>query len=257
VEHDTSGSRAVEPEAAHPEAPLWRRLFAEWLGTAFLTFVAAGAEIDAVLSHGKVDLVAKSLAPGFVIAALIYSMGDISGAHFNPAVSLAFAVRRVFDWRQVPLYWAAQFAGALSSAALLRALFGTIAHGGTNQLHTTVGRGFVLEVVLTWLLVTVILNTATRQRVVGAEAAIAVGFTIAVCGLFAEPLTGASMNPARSLGPAIVSGALEHKWIYVAGPAVGALIAVATTWVLHPTRNADEEEAASGDTQHERVRMGG
>jgi aquaporin Z len=221
-------------------------LFAEALGAAFLTFVAAGAKITAVLSHGKVDLVATALAPAFVVAAMIYSVGDVSGAHFNPAVSLAFALRRVFAWRQVPLYWAAQLLGAIGAAAVLRALFGTVAHLGRNELHTTVARGLVLEAILAWLLFTVVLNTATRHRVVGAEAAIAVGLTIAMCGLFAEPLTGASMNPARSLGPAIVGTTFHDQWIYLAAPAIGAALAVLTTWVLHPERNPGEVEAASG-----------
>jgi aquaporin Z len=238
---------AASDRDGESEPPLPRRLFAEALGAGFLTFVAAGAEIDAVLSHGKVDLVAKAVAPGFVVMAMIYAMGDVSGAHFNPAVTTAFALRRVFSWRQVPAYWAAQFGGAIAAAALLRSLFGTTARVGSSQLHTTTGRGFVLEIVLSWLLITIILNTATRNRVVGPEAAIAVGATIALCGLFAEPLSGASMNPVRSLGPAFVSGTLTHQWIYVVAPLTGAVLATATSRVLHPHREPEEVKVANGD----------
>jgi aquaporin Z len=229
------------------EPPLARRLYAEVLGTGFLTFVAAGMEIAAVRSHGQVDLIARSFAPGFVIMAMVYAMGDVSGAHFNPAVSLAFALRRVFEWRQVPLYWAAQLLGAIGAAALLRALFGRVAHVGSNQLHTTVAKGLVIEVMLAFILITVVLNTATRHRVIGAEAAIAVGATIVLCGLFGGTFSGPSMNPARSLGPAIVSGTFRDQWVYVVAPAMGCVLAVISTWILHPQRNEEEVEAASGE----------
>jgi MIP family channel proteins len=243
---DASRSGATG-DAEEREPPIARRLYAEVLGTGFLTFVAAGVEIAAVRSHGEVDLVARSFAPGFVVMAMIYAMGDVSGAHFNPAVSLAFALRRVFDWRQVPLYWAAQILGAVAAATLLRVLFGRVAHVGASQMHTTVAKGVVIEVMLTWLLITIVLNTATRHQVIGAEAAIAVGATIVVCGLFGGPLTGPSMNPARSLGPAIVSGTFRNQWVYVVAPAMGCVVAAISTWILHPHRNVEEVEAAGGE----------
>jgi aquaporin Z len=242
-----TGTTGATGDGDGREPPIARRLYAEVLGTGFLTFVAAGVEIAAVRSHGEVDLVARSFAPGFVVMAMIYAMGDVSGAHFNPAVSLAFALRRVFEWRQVPLYWAAQLIGAVAAAALLRALFGNVARVGSNQLHTTVTKGFVIEVMLAWLLVTIVLNTATRHQVIGAEAAIAVGATIALCGMFGGSLTSASMNPARSLGPAIVSGTFAHQWVFVVAPAAGCALAVISTFILHPRRNDDEVEAAGGE----------
>jgi aquaporin Z len=125
-------------------------------------------------------------------------------------------------------------------------LFGRVAHVGSNQLHTTVAKGVVIEVMLAWLLILIVLNTATRQRVIGAEAAIAVGATIALCGLFGGTLTGASMNPARSLGPAIVSGTFRNQWVYVVAPAMGCVLALVCTGILHPHRNEGEVEAASG-----------
>ncbi|MDQ1467029.1 MAG: aquaporin [Actinomycetota bacterium] len=242
-----SDSARVDGRDGERETPLARQLFAESLGTGFLTFIAAGAQIDAVLSHGRVDLVAKAFAPGLLVMALIYAMGDVSGAHFNPAVTLAFTLRRVFPARLLPLYWAAQVVGALGAAGLLRAMFGTTEHLGSSRLHISAGRGFVFEIVLTWLLITVILSTATRHRVIGPEAAIAVGGTIALCGLVAEPLTGASMNPARSLGPALVSGTYHDLWIYLGAPLAGAVVATLTARLLHPHRNQGEVEAAGGE----------
>lgn len=243
---DASNSRGRD-DGAEREPALARRLYAEVLGTGFLTFVAAGLEIAAVRSHGEVDRVARSLAPAFVVMAMVYATGDVSGAHFNPAVSLAFALRRVFEWRQVPLYWAAQLLGAVAAAALLRGLFGRVANVWTNEIHTTVAKGFVIEVMLSVLLIMIVLNTATRHRVIGAEAAIAVGATIAACGMFGGPFTGPSMNPARSLGPAIVSGTLRNQWVYVLAPVMGGVLAVMSTWILHPHRNEEEVEAASGE----------
>jgi aquaporin Z len=164
-------------------------------------------------------------------------------------VTLAFALRRSFGWGLVPVYWLAQIAGGLLGAAVLRGLFGTVAHGGANQLHVTVGRGVVLEAVLTMILVFVVLNTATRHRVVGSEAALAVGATIALCGLLAEPLSGASMNPARSLGPVVVGGSWAHAWVYVVGPVAGAVAAVIVSFTVHPGTGPDEKAAAEGDAK--------
>src|SRR5204863_1921938 len=181
-----------------------------------LTLVAAGGELLAALTKGEVSTAAKVVAPGLVVMALIYALGDVSGAHFNPAVTLAFALRRVFRWSCVPAYWITQFVAAIAAAAVLRLMFGDIAHLGANHVrHATTTTGLATELLLTWLLVTVILNTATRARVLGPNAAIAVGATIALCGLFAGPVSGASMNPARSLGPALVAGYATNWWIYV------------------------------------------
>ncbi|HEV7526828.1 MAG TPA: aquaporin [Acidimicrobiia bacterium] len=229
------------------EANLARRVLAELVGTFFLTTVAAGAEIVAVTSRGQLSDTSKVVAPGLVVMALIYSLGDVSGAHFNPVVTLAFAVRGVFRWSCVPVYWAAQLAAATVAAVGLRALFGDVAHLGAPRTHVIAGKAFAVEAVLTLLLVLVISNTATRARVIGPNAALAVGGTIALCGLIGEPLSGAAMNPARALGPELVAGFWTHAWVFTAGPIVGALVAVLLTAALHPSETSDEVDAAEGE----------
>jgi len=224
-----------------------RALVAELLGTFGLTFFAAGGDVIASLSPGQVPYPVKWAAPGLLVMAMIYSIGDISGAHINPAVTLAFAVRKSFPWKMVPFYWVVQLVGAILAALLLAALFGTMGHLGANRPHHGTGAAFLTEVVLTWLLVTVILSTAQGHRLVGPNAGIAVGGTIALAGLIFGPISGASMNPARSLGPAIVSGSLGDAWLYVLAPAVGALAAAGIVWLLRGDPNAHEEDAATGE----------
>lgn len=226
-----------------------RALVAELFGTFALTLVAAGGEVIGTLSHGEVDATARAVAPGLLVMAMIYAIGDVSGAHINPAVTFAFALRRDFPWRHVPLYWAAQIAGAVTAAALLLALFGDVNHLGASVPHAGPGTALVMEVVLTILLVSVILGTATRDHIIGPNAAIPVGGTVALCGLFAGPISTASMNPARSLGPALVSGALGSSWVYVVGPLLGACVAVLLTWAYHGGQHGGEEHAARGDDQ--------
>ncbi|MDQ1510265.1 MAG: aquaporin [Actinomycetota bacterium] len=221
-------------------------LFAEALGTFVLTFVAAGALMAGILSHGEVDHVAKSVAPGLVVTALIYALGDVSGAHFNPAVTLAFALRRDFRWSRVPGYWAAQLVGATGAALLLRYLLGSVAHIGATQTDLSDGKTVVLEAILAVILVTVILNAASQHSLIGTDAAIAVGATISFCGLFAGTLTGASMNPARSFGPSVVSGHADKLWLYIVGPLAGAIVAVLFSVLLHPRRDREERDAAEG-----------
>jgi len=188
----------------------------------------------------------RAVAPALVVTAMIFAAGDVSGAHFNPAVTLAFALRGVFRIVHVPLYWATQLAAAVVAAGLLRALFGPGEHVGSTKLHTTTGRGLVIEMLLTTLLVTVIINVANKHHLIGTQAAFPVGATIAACGMFGGPLTGPSMNPARSFGPAVVSGYFSHQWVYAVGPAVGATIATVVAFALHPHRSEDEREAAQG-----------
>ena len=182
-------SRSEEGQGEEPSSV--RCLFAEFFGTAALTTVAAGGEVIAALSGGEVSHDARAIAPGLLVMALIYAIGDVSGAHVNPAVTLAFALRRDFPWRKVPAYWIVQIAGALGASWLLRALFGDVAHLGANQARHGVGVALVMEILLSGLLMTVILGTATRNRLIGPNAAIAVGGTIALCGLFAAPISGA------------------------------------------------------------------
>ncbi len=224
-----------------------RPYFAELLGTFLLTLVAAGGEVIATVSGGEVSHSARMVAPGLMVMALIYAIGDASGAHFNPAVTFAFAARRSFPLTRVPGYWAMQMLGAVSAALLLQALFGRVADLGASHPHHGLEAAFVMEIVLTCLLILVILGTATRYSLVGPNAALAVGATIALCGLFAGPISGASMNPARSLGPALVSGATGAAWIYIAGPFLGSGLATLMMAFLHQKRDPKEDEAAEGD----------
>jgi aquaporin Z len=235
-------------EGAKPADPKFAvRLGAEAIGTFALTFVAAGGDAMANLSAGDVTPVARAVAPGLLVMAFIYAIGDRSGAHFNPVVTLAFTLRRVFPPGWVPGYWLAQLAGAALAAALLRLLFPDSAAAGVSQPNIAPETALVLEIVLTAILVTVILGTADRYQLFGPNAAIAVGATIALCGLIALPIEGASMNPARSFGPALISGQLNDLWVYVLGPIVGAAIAVVITRFLHgPVPRAEAAEAAMG-----------
>jgi aquaporin Z len=234
-------------EAPVEEPPLARRLAAEAFGTAALVFVAVCAD-GAAASTGEVGPAARAVAPALVVAALIYAIGDASGAHFNPAVTAAFVLKRLFPIRLVPAYWGAQLIGAVAASLAVRVLLGSAADAGVSTPHISAFSALGIEVALTILLVTVILGTADRHRIVGADAALAVGATIALCGLIALPLEGASMNPARSLAPALVSGRLGDAWIYIAGPFVGAALAVAIVRALHgPTqRDPEARRAAQG-----------
>ncbi len=203
----------------------------------------------ATLAPSEVDHVARSLAPGLVVMVFIYAFGDVSGAHFNPAVTLAFSLKGLFPWRWVPLYWVSQVSGGLAAAMTLDVLLGDIAHLGASEAHIGAGPAVALEALLAWILITVIVGTADRYRLVGTEAAIAVGAAISLCGLFAGTLTGASMNPARSLGPAAIAGFWDTQWVYVVGPLAGACLAVAFTALVHgpEAHNSQGREAAQGD----------
>ncbi|MGZ4772092.1 MAG: aquaporin [Ilumatobacteraceae bacterium] len=229
------------------ESTLPRKVLAEFVGTFFLTLVSAGVEIVSVLEPGHIDRTVKAAAPALVVAAMIYSVGDVSGAHLNPAVTLAFGVRRSFPMRYVPAYVVAQVTGAIAAAMCLRGLFGTVRDVGVSRLDVlSPSKGFILEAVLTVLLVFVVLNAAHNHYLIGTQAALAVAATIAACGMIGGELTTASLNPARSLGPAIASGKTADLWVFVAGPTTGALVALALTVGLRPHRSADEREAAQG-----------
>ena len=187
------------------------------------------------------------IAPGALVMAFIYAWGPLSGLHINPAVTLAFAARGVFRLVWVPAYSVAQLVGAIGAALFLQLMFGNVAKGGTYPDPPGGDwKAFVMEMVLTAILVSVILNTATGYRSIGHNAAIAVGATIALLGLFASPITGSSMNPARSLGPDIVANDYTGWWAYIAGPVVGAAIAVGLTSLLRGLPSPSERPAAEG-----------
>jgi aquaporin Z len=239
---------AAPPAPARPRPYLRaRRLLAELLGTFALTLVAAGGPTIDAASGVSVGLPALVVAPALLVMALIYALGPLSGAHFNPAVTLAFTLRRNFPWQRLPGYWLAQLLGAVLAALLLRGLFGPVGQlGATLPRHGTLAP-LTMEALLTFLLITVILATATGHRSIGHNAALAVAATIALDGLFAAPISGASMNPARSFGPAVVGGYLDTYWIYVAGPGAGAVLAVGVAWLLRGGPSPRAIEAAQGD----------
>lgn len=226
----------------------WRRIFAETWGTFLLVLVAAGAGVVAVKSGGAVTLGMQVVAPGLMVMAIIYFMGDVSGAHLNPAVTLAFAVRRNFPWRRVPGYVLAQALGGVAAAKFLQILFGTVGALGATLPGRDISNATALamEVVLTAGLVNTILGTASGARNIGTNGAIAVGGYIALAGLWAAPISGASMNPIRSFAPDLVRGDLNTTWIYVAGPVLGALIGVAFEWILKGKPTAAGTLAAQG-----------
>ena len=202
---------------------LGRALAAELIGTFALVFAGAGA-IMVNEKTGALGHVGIAITFGLVIMAMIYAVGHVSGAHFNPAVSFAFALSRHFPWPRAAAYWAAQITGALLAALVLRGSLGDIAHVGATLPSGSQRQSFLWEVVLTFFLMFVIMAVATDTRAVGEAAAIAVGGTVALDAMFGGPISGASMNPARSLGPAVVSGDLHALWLYLTAPLVGAAL---------------------------------
>ncbi|MFN8593899.1 MAG: MIP family channel protein [Thermomicrobiales bacterium] len=219
------------------------RLAAEFVGTFGLVFAGTGAVIIDAVTDGGVSHVGIGLTFGLIVMTMIYAFGHISGAHFNPAVTLAFAAGRHFSWLLVPQYWAAQLAGGITASVVLRLLFGDVADLGATLPAGSAGQSFGLEIVLTLILMVVITSVATDTRAVGQAAAIAIGGTIGLEALFAGPISGASMNPARSLAPAIVSGTWQDQWLYVAGPAIGAIVGV---FIYNWVRDS-EAPGASGE----------
>lgn len=203
-----------------------KKLLAEFLGTFGLVFAGTGAIVIDQVTKGSVGHAGIALTFGLVVLAMIYAFGDVSGAHLNPAVTIAFAVARRFAWREVPGYAVSQVAGAVAASALLRVLFPTNGTLGATLPLDSPWQSFVLEVVLTFFLMLVILSVSAGAKEKGITAGVAIGAVIALEAMFAGPICGASMNPARSFAPAIVSGRLEHLWIYLSAPLLGAILAV-------------------------------
>ena len=211
-----------------------RRLFAELLGTFFLVLVAAGGGMMGQAFPDTISRTAEVVAPGLMVLAIILFMGKVSGAHLNPAVSIAFSLRRDFPWHRVPGYIVAQLLGATLAAWFLRAVIDvSAAYGSTYPAPGySASDAFLMEAVLTLGLVSVVLGTASGAQNVGIFGAVGVGAYIALAGLWASPISGASMNPARTFGPDLVATDFTSYWVYVAGPLVGAVLAVGAAWVL-------------------------
>jgi aquaporin Z len=212
---------------------MMRALAAELVGTFALVFAGTGAIVIDDVSGGAVSHVGVALTFGLIVLAMIYAVGDVSGAHLNPAVTLGFFLARRFESRRVLPYISSQIVGALLASALLRLLFPAHASLGATQPAGPAWQSFVLEVVLTLLLMFVILSVAAGAKEKGLLAGVAVGSVIALEALFAGPVCGASMNPARSLAPALVSLRPEHLWIYLVAPPLGAGAAVVTCRCIH------------------------
>src|SRR5580698_3949972 len=228
----------------------WRRLFSEVLGTFFLVLAAAGGGMmshafPGVISHG-----AAVTAPALTVLGIILYMGKVSGAHLNPAVSIAFALRRDFQWRRVPGYIVAQLAGATLAALFLHAVINVSAMYGSNYPAHGYSdmAAFWMELILTVGLVSVILGTASGAQNVGIFGAFGVGGYIALAGLWGSPISGASMTPARTFGPDLVGATFTGFWVYVAGPIAGAALAVLIAFILRgPGGGKSGSGAAQGD----------
>lgn len=221
-------SEQPSPSSVTPDSTATRQLLqkvgAEFVGTFALLFVGCGAIMVNAGWGGGLGHVGVCLAFGLVIMVMIYATGHISGAHFNPAVTVAFASIGRFPWKQVPAYIVGQVLAALLAVATLKIVLGEVADFGATVPAVGLSSAFVMELILTFFLMFVITAVATDSRAEGAMAGLAIGGTVALAALFGGPISGASMNPARSLGPAIISGQFEHIWLYLSAPVVGAIL---------------------------------
>src|SRR6058998_2245473 len=242
VAREQNGRRAHSPltslEFTHRNfddpALEWRRLFSEVLGTFLLVLVGAGGGVVNAVSNGQISRAAALTAPGLMVLAIILFMGGISGAHLNPAVSIAFAARGNFPWLRVPGYIIAQLVGSTLAVLLLRATFGTVGMLGATEPGPGINdwQAVVVEFVLTVGLVSTILGTASKAQNLGPISAFGVGAYIILAGLWSSPISGASMNPARSFGPDLVLLDFSHYWVYIVGPIAGGLLAVGIAYLL-------------------------
>ncbi|MGB0897075.1 MAG: MIP/aquaporin family protein [Flavobacteriaceae bacterium] len=219
-----------------------KQYIAELLGTFTLVFCGCGAIVTNEFSNGTVTHSGIALTFGLVVMSLIYAFGETSGAHFNPAVTLAFTYAKKFPITKVPKYILAQCLGAILAAITLYILFPDNELLGTTLPKIDVWRTFLFETILTFFLMLVIINVSTGSKETGIMAGIAIGGVVWFEAQFAGPITGASMNPARSIGPAIISGHLEHLWLYIVAPILGALLAVLSCKLIK------SEQCCSADT---------
>jgi aquaporin Z len=218
------------------------------LGTFFLVLVGAGGGVVDAVSNGAIGRGASVTAPGLMVLAIILFMGAVSGAHLNPAVTLGFALRGDFPWRRVPGYIIAELLGSTLAVLLLWAMFGKVGSLGATEPGAGISdlQAMVMELILTVGLFSVILGTASKAQNLGPLSALGVGAYIILAGLWSSPISGASMNPARSFGPDLVLGNFAHYWVYVVGPILGAAIAVGFAFILRGHGEAGGATAAQG-----------
>jgi aquaporin NIP len=218
-----------------------KNYISEFIGTFAMIFCGTGAMTINEITGGDVTHVGIGITWGLIVMAMIYAFGEISGAHFNPAVSIAFAHAKKFSWKEVPKYIFFQVAGAFAASLLLMWLFPKSELLGATIPTVDVWRAFVLELILTFFLMVVIINVSTGSKEVGMMAGIAIGSVVLLEALFAGPITNASMNPARSLAPNIVSGNIKGLWLYILAPIIGALLAVVSCKFVKHENCCDEE----------------
>ena len=218
-----------------------KNYISEFIGTFAMIFCGTGAMTINEVTGGDVTHVGIGITWGLIVMAMIYAFGEISGAHFNPAVSIAFAYAKKFSWKEVPKYIFFQVTGAFAASLLLMWLFPKSELLGATIPTVDVWRAFVLELILTFFLMVVIINVSTGSKEVGMMAGIAIGSVVLLEALFAGPITNASMNPARSLAPNIVSGNIKGLWLYILAPIIGALLAVVSCKFVKHENCCDEE----------------
>ncbi|WP_299104727.1 MIP family channel protein [uncultured Tenacibaculum sp.] len=218
-----------------------KKYISEFIGTFALIFCGTGAMVVNEVTNGA-DLthIGVAITWGLIVMAMIYAFGEISGAHFNPAVTISFAYAKKFSWKEVPKYIIAQLLGALLGSVMLWVLFPESEFYGATIPSIVPWRAFIFELLLTFFLMLVIINVSTGSKEVGVMAGIAIGGVVLLEAMFAGPMTKASMNPARSIAPAIVSGHLEHLWLYILAPILGALLAVISCKLVKDDNCCDE-----------------
>lgn len=223
-----------------------QKYYAEIFGTFILLFSGAGAIVTNQVSGGTVTHVGIALVFGMVVTSVIYAIGEISGAHINPAVTIAFWVARRFPGKEVVPYIICQVIGAVAACLLLKLTFPDLTNYGMTLPAGSDMQSLILELVLTWMLMFVVLCVSTGAKETGILAGVAIGSVIALEAMFAGPICGASMNPARSLAPALVSGNLNSLWLYFVGPIAGAILAVPSLWLVR--NNSQGSAGATSDT---------
>ncbi|XP_057757210.1 aquaporin NIP2-1-like [Arachis stenosperma] len=222
-----------------------RKVLAEIIGTYLLVFVGSGSAGLSAIDENKVSKLGASLAGGFIVTVMIYSIGHISGAHMNPAVSLAFASINRFPWKQVPFYIAAQLTGAICASYTLRVLLEPATQIGATSPSGSNIQALVMEIVATFTMVFISAAVATDPKAIGELSGVAVGSSVSIASIVAGPISGGSMNPARSLGPAIATASYKSIWVYFVGPIIGALLGVWSYTVVQDIDNNNKPPPSS------------